>query len=414
MTERVPLHPDEALSIVQALPVATPREETVLLTEALDRALPRSVPAPMDSPPFDKAAMDGFAVRADDESERFRIVETIAAGDTPGGAAVPGGAGSTGPVGSTGATGGLQAGECARIMTGARVPVGTGKVVRVEFTEVNEGWMRLTQPEPLGNVIRRGENARAGSDLLTPRVLGPADIAVLAAMGIPSVSVAARPMVGIVATGSELRLPGEPLSDGQIYNSNSFSLCAQARRAGALTTDYGIVRDDRAVMTQTIARALAESDVLLLSGGVSIGDYDYVPEVLAECGVTVRFHKLRIKPGKPTLFGTTDRGFVFGLPGNPASTYVLFELFVAPLIQRLMGLTHQPIVHRGELAVELSRRIADRVEYLPARIADGVVEPCAYRGSNHINGVADANCLIRMELDQTHIAQGSVVHVRQI
>ena len=391
------LHPDNALELVLSVPVHV-GTELVPVTEAVGRVLPAPVLSPLDSPPFEKALMDGYAVRSADAGTAFRIVEVIAAGNTP--------------------RHKIGAGECAKIMTGAMMPEGADKVVRVEYTREEDGMMTLQRAEPGNNVLHKAENLKRGTSVIAPGILRTADIAVLASLGMDQVEVAVRPVVGVLTTGSELKRPGEPLEPGQIYNSNSYQMVAQAKSAGARAIDYGIVPDDKAATRDAIARAFSECDVVLLSGGVSMGDFDFVPSVLQELGVTTRFYKVRVKPGKPTLFGEREadgrRGYVFGLPGNPVSSYVIFELFVRPFLYHLAGHRYRPLMCRGVLAQEVARTDAERVEYRPARMEGARVIPLAYHGSSHLNALSGAQCLFKME-EGVHILEAeSEIDVRQL
>jgi len=394
------LHPDKALALIEALK-PEPRTEVVRLEEALGRALAEEVLAPEDSPPFPKAAMDGFAVSAADPGPSWRLAATLAAGDAPGRA--------------------LARGECAKIMTGAMMPPGADKVVRVEYTREQDGVVTLLTEEPYANVIARGENLRKGERVLGPRVLSPQDVGVLASLGRAEVRVAARPEVGVLATGSELRNPGEPLGPGQIYNSNGLQACAQVSAAGGRPRYYGIVRDEPAVLRGAVEKALAECDLLLLSGGVSMGELDFVPGVLRDCGAEILFHKVAIKPGKPTLFARRERegggspprpAYVFGLPGNPVSAFVIFEVFVRPLLARLLGLRYAPRTVRARLAESFQRRDAERVELRPVRLERGEVRALEFHGSAHLNALSGADGLLRLEAGVSRLEEGSWTDVR--
>jgi molybdopterin molybdotransferase len=394
------LHPDQALQHIEAV-THDPRTEPVALEEALGRALAEEVRAPEDSPPFAKAAMDGYAVSSSDPGPSFRLVATLAAGEVP---ARP-----------------LGRGECVKIMTGAMMPPGADKVLRVEFTRERDGVVTLRQEEPYANLIARGENLKAGDRVLGPQVLKPRDIGVLASLGLARVRVAVRPAVGVLATGSELRNPGESLGPGEIYNSNGLQLCAQVAASGGEPRYYGIVSDEPARMREAVMRALGECDLLLLSGGVSMGELDFVPGVLQDCGAEILFHKLAIKPGKPTLFarrfreegqGEAQTAYIFGLPGNPVSAYVIFEVLVRPLLYRLLGLSYRPRMVAARLAEAVKRRDAERVEFRPVRLEGGGVQALSYHGSAHLNALSEADALLRLDAGVLSLEEGSQVHVR--
>jgi molybdopterin molybdotransferase len=386
---------DTALHIVLSVEAGL-AEETVPIGKALGRVLSRAVVSPIDSPPFDKSAMDGFAVGSDDPSLELAILETIAAGDDP-----------IRPRE-------IQYGECVRIMTGAPLPPGTGRVIRKEFMEEAGGSARFIRPESGDNVVRRGSNLRAGETVLGPKILKAQDIGILAASGIGEVPVAVPPVVGIITTGSEIRAPGEPLGPGDIYDSNGPQLLAQLAATGCPSRFLGVVSDDPAALKEAVSSALARSDILLLTGGVSEGDFDYVPGCLEELGAEILFHRVAVKPGKPTLFARRGERFVFGLPGNPVSAFVIFEVLVKPLIYRRMGIHWEPRELPGRIDQEIRRKSGERDEFLPVQWAGDAVHPLKYHGSAHVNALADAEGLIRIRKGTTTIGKGAEVRVRQL
>lgn len=384
---------DEALEIISQVP---PRAgvESVSLDRALGRVLARRVASPIDSPPFSKSAMDGFAVRSEDDSVTFRIVDMVAAGGRPRRT--------------------LAVGECARIMTGAMLPPGAGRVIRKELVDEMDGTIQVMGPETGDNVIPQGSNLRAGDTVLTPRVLSPQDIGILAASGFASVDAAVPPSVGIISTGSEIRAPGDPLGPGEIYNSNAPQLAAQLARVGCASRFFGVVADQPEPLSRAIESALGSSELVLLTGGVSAGDFDFVPRCLAELGAHVLFHGVSVKPGKPTLLATRGSRYVFGLPGNPVSTFVIFEIFVKPFLLRWMGLDWTPRLLRARLGARVHRRGTERTEFLPVSARNGRVVPVAYHGSAHLNALADADGLIRVEKGVATLEEGTEVDVRPL
>jgi molybdopterin molybdotransferase len=385
------LDPDKALELIRTITL-NPETQTVPVAEACGRVLAEKVRARIDSPPFSKAAMDGFAVQGSDGSEKLRIMDTIAAGQVPHRR--------------------IDRGQCCRIMTGAMLPAGAERVIRVEFTEERDGWITVVQPETSDNVIRRGENLRAGQGLLEAKVLRPQDIGVLASQGIEAVRVAVSPLTGVITTGSELRSAGEKLEAGQIYNSNGPQLCAQLAEMNARCRYYGMVDDDPQKLSGILASALAECDLVLLSGGVSMGELDFVPEVLERQGARVHFHRLAIKPGKPTLFAQKGGKFIFGLPGNPVSTFIIFEVFVKMFLYRWMGLEYSPRTVRAALAETVRRRDSERLEYRPVRLEGNRVLPLDYHGSSHLSALRQAEGLIRIERGVSELTEGMEIDVR--
>lgn len=389
-------HPDEALALIalQAISALPEEPEEVPLERALGRVLARDLRARVDQPPFDKSAMDGFAWGSS-AADSFRVVRTLAAGavtDHP-----------------------LAPGECARIMTGAPLPPGAERVQRVEWTEEEpSGWIRFIKAESGDNIIRRGENQRAGDLLLSRRVLKPADIGILASSGYASVPVQRRAVLGVISTGDELRSPGEVLDPGKIYDSNGPQLAAQAAAAGCKVRPYGRFPDEPEALETVVRTALGECDLVVLSGGVSMGDFDFVPKVLERSGVEKLFHNLAMKPGKPTFLGRRENSFVLGLPGNPVSTFVNFEIMAKAVLARLRGLPYEPAVAPARLGREVRRGSADRVEFLPARLEGGTVNPIRYGGSSMLSALADANALLRMEIGQTILEKGADILVRLV
>lgn len=310
----------EALDAVLAAVVPLSDEEVPLL-QALGRAASQRIVSPEQVPTFANSAMDGFAVSgADLEAGRreFRVVVDIPAGRFVEEAVAPG--------------------EAARIMTGAPLPPGVDTVVQVEHTATAGDVMTVeTAPGAGANVRRAGEDVTVG-DVLFERGahLGAAEIGLLAAVGVERVRVARRPRVAILATGSELVAAGQPMQPGQIRNSNSFTAFGQAIAAGADPILLGIARDDLDETRRLLAAAL-ENDLVITSGGVSVGDYDFVKQVQDELGVQRRFWGIATKPGKPLAFGTRGDTMVFGVPGNPVASMVSFEMYVRPAILALQG-----------------------------------------------------------------------------
>ncbi len=374
----------------------------VPLELALDQVLSQEIVGLIDSPPFDNSSMDGYAVRASEAfaGARLRLVETV----QPAG----------GDLGLT-----LDAGEAIRIFTGAPLPTGADAVVMQEDVEVAGGIITLHEGvEPGENVRRRGGDVCAGQILLRRgEVLTPARLGLLASQGIPEVPIHARPLVQIVTTGDELVEPGAPLLPGEIYNSNSPMLQAAVARAGAIGAASHAI-DNPEILRETLSRALAAADLVVVAGGVSVGERDYVKETLTELGVETEFWRVRVKPGKPFLFGRHPDGtLVFGLPGNPVSAFVTFTLFVAPVIHRLLG--HE--VEAGPagpgtlsgIAAEAMANPGDRPHYLRGIVENGRVRLSGTQQSHAIYGLSRANCLIRLAPDQS-VAPGEPVIYRLI
>ncbi|MFE1881117.1 molybdotransferase-like divisome protein Glp [Streptomyces diastatochromogenes] len=399
------------------------------LLDAQGCVLVDDVTVPVSLPPFDNSSMDGYAVRVADvagATEEFPAVLEVV-GDVAAGAAH---LVRVGP------------GQAARIMTGAPLPPGAEAVVPVEWTdgglgagpasgmraralapEGAEGQVRVHRPaEARAHVRARGSDVKAGDLALEAgTVLGPPQIALLAAIGRGTVRVRPRPRVVVLSTGSELVQPGEELGKGQIYDSNSFALTAAARDAGAIAYRVGAVADDADTLRSAIEDQLIRADLLVTTGGVSVGAYDVVKEALShvgdedEAGGGIDFRKIAMQPGKPQGFGSIGRDHtpLLALPGNPVSSYVSFELFVRPAIRTLMGLED---VHRPRTRATLRSEKAlgspkGRRQFLRGTYADGEVTPVGGSGSHLIAALAHADALIVVPEDVESVEPGTDVEV---
>ncbi len=382
----------------------TGNTERIPIGDAFDRFSTEPIKSPMDLPPFSRSAMDGFAVRKEDLESRgpeasFEVVEIVAAGDTPGARVLPG--------------------KATQIMTGAALPEGADWVVRVEYSELVNGSVRFTQAEKSSNIVWAGENGKAGDLVVSPRRLGVHDIGTIAAIGIDSVVVLAKPRLGVLSTGDEIREPGEPIGPGQIYNSNALQLVAHGRRSGFSPTYYGIAGDTEEDLKRRLEPAFAENDVIVLSGGVSKGEFDYVPRALESFGVETVFHRVAMKPGRPTLFGVRDLGkdkrqYVFGLPGNPVSTFVTFELFAVRLLYRLAGLPAPTANRSAVLGTTIRKSDPERAEFIPVVVTEDLAEPVRYGGSSHLNALSQANGLLHLDSGITELSGGTRVAIRPL
>ncbi|WP_392966435.1 gephyrin-like molybdotransferase Glp [Streptomyces sp. LN245] len=399
------------------------------LLDAQGCVLLEDVTVPVSLPPFDNSSMDGYAVRVADvagASEEFPAVLTVVGDVAAGQADQP----HVGP------------GQAARIMTGAPLPPGAEAVVPVEWTdgglgegpvsrmrahstspEGSSGQVHVHRPaEARAHVRAKGSDVKAGDRALEAgTVLGPPQIGLLAAIGRGTVRVRPRPRVVVLSTGSELVQPDEELGTGQIYDSNSFALCAAARDAGAIAYRVGAVADDAETLRSTVEDQLVRADLLVTTGGVSVGAYDVVKEALSsvgdedEEGGGIDFRTLAMQPGKPQGFGSIgpDHIPLLALPGNPVSSYVSFELFVRPAIRTLMGL---PDVHRPTIRAKLSADKAltspkGRRQFLRGTYADGTVTPVGGAGSHLVAALAHADALIVVPEQDTSVEPGAEVEV---
>ncbi|HYN02424.1 MAG TPA: gephyrin-like molybdotransferase Glp [Vicinamibacteria bacterium] len=385
---------EEALEIVLRESPALPFEE-VALDDALSRVLAGDVASDSDLPPFDRAAMDGYALRAADVAgapAALEVVGEVRAGQWPDLTVGPG--------------------QAVRIMTGAPVPPGADAVQQVEKTQpLDEFRVTILSAVAEGaNVAPRGSEVRAGDLVLARgRVIDPAAIAVLASAGRARVRVARRPVVALLVTGDEIVEVSATPAPGQIRNSNGPAVAAQARLAGATVRLLGVAPDRQDAIAEALRAGLA-ADVLVVSGGVSAGDYDLVEPALLELGAAFLFTKVAVKPGAPLVFGRRGATLVFGLPGNPVSAQVTFDLFVRPALLKMQGAT---VVSRPRVRVELLvgvKNRSGRKSHVPARVRfEGgrlVARPLRSMGSGDLAAHARANALVVIEADRLQAVAG--------
>ena len=386
------------LSSVKTLPA-----EAIPLAEALGRILARDIKARENIPPFNKATMDGYAVRAADTlaAERDNAVELEVMEDLPAGRVSRK---SVGP------------GQAVRIMTGAPLPKSADAVVMVEDTEKSGSCVKVRRTvRPADNTGQAGEDLRKGEMVLERGdMIGPAETGLLAAAGLARVPVVRRPRVDVIATGDEIVEPGEKKAPGQIRNSNGPALLAMARRAGAEARYLGIARDRTSSLRVKLARA-KRADILVLSGGVSVGDYDLVKDELLAAGVRLVFWQVRIKPGKPIFCGQRGRQLVFGLPGNPTSAMVTFLLFVQPAIGRMLGRKcPQPKEGRAILTEEVVLK-PGRTQFLRGVLdADGttlMAAPYSDQKSGVLRSMVRSQVLIIVPADVSRLEKGGEVKI---
>ena len=391
MDELLALEAAQALVLERARPLGV---EWVALSEAIGRVLAEPAAAVVDLPPFPSSAMDGYAVRSADTPGRLPVVQRVAAG-----------APATRP---------LTQGEAMGIATGGMVPEGADAVIQHERVVANDNEIEIPEGVANGaNVRPVGRDVAAGHAVVPAGArLGPAQIGALAAAGVAEVVCGRRPRVAVLTTGTELREPGSPLGPGEVYEANGVMLAAQLAAEGALVTRLAAVADDDEEHRQALAQGL-EHDVLVTSGGVSVGPHDLVRRVEAELGVKEVFWRVAVRPGKPVSFGVRGATLVFGLPGNPVSSLVGCELFVRPALRALQGTTDPgPWFAAGRLTVTVERNPA-RDDLLRARATvtdDGVaLEPVSGQESHMIVRAAEANALALVPRGDGELRAGSVV-----
>ncbi len=389
---------EKALSIVLEQVRRTSATETCALAEAVGRLLAEDIAAPRDIPPFDRVAVDGYACRRADIGDELEVTGILPAGHDP--------------------KERVGAGKCIKVMTGAILPAGADMVFMVEDArETSEGRrVRFTGDERAarrGNYAPRGEDRKKGAIVLGKGTrIETRHITILASLGAARVPVMVRPLVGVLATGDELVEPGtEPLPH-QIVNANAYQTAAQLRDCGVLSRYFGIVKDDRESLTRAIGEARDVCDLILLSGGVSAGDFDFVPQAFAANGYATRFDRVAIKPGKPTTFAVAGDRVLFGLPGNPVSVFITFELLVRPFLYALMGSSFEPRIWRLPLGESTRRADPERDTMLLVRIADGHVFPIPNNGSGDYTTLAAADGIIRLPAGSPQLMKGTTVDVR--
>lgn len=387
---------DEARERVLAAARPLPAD-VVAPAAALGRVLAEDVAAAEDLPPFDSSAMDGFAV-AEAAGGELRVVDEARAGAP--------------------ARRGPAPGEAVAISTGAMVPEGTAAVVPVERTDARDGLVHAEAVADGANIRRAGEDVRAGEVVLRAGTqVGPAEVAMLASLGRTEVRCGGVPRVAVVVTGDELVEPGRPLGPGQIRDSNAPALAALATAAGARVTATRRVGDDFARTVDALGTALGEADVVCVSGGVSVGEHDHVKPALAELGVEERFWGVALKPGKPTWFGTRGDALVFGLPGNPVSAMVTFQLFAQPALEALRGA--EPSRARLRARLEAPVRLNPRREQaIRCRLTAGDegwrADPTGPQGSHQISSMLGAGALALVPAGEGELPAGALVHVEPL
>jgi molybdopterin molybdotransferase len=388
---------DEALAILEQRIAALP-SEVITLDEALDRVLAEDIVAAVDVPPFDRAAVDGYGVRARDTfgaSDYNSIPLTLKGQVFPGRALALV----------------LGENEAVRIMTGAPLPAGADAVVMAEYAEEEGDTVNISQPiSPLKNVGRIGEDIRQGDVVLRcGRRLRPQDLGVLASIQLAQIPVYRRPTVALIATGNELVEVGEPLSGCNIVDSNSLTLSGLARRLGAIAVRKGIVRDDYALIKEAIQKA--PEDVVIITGGTSVGAEDYAPLIIQELG-ELMVHGVAMRPSSPVGFGFVQQRPIFLIPGNPVSALVAFDAFVGPTLQRMQGL--QPVYPYAKVRGKLTRKIASaigRVDFVRVRLSEAAVDPLRVTGASILSSTTRADGFVIVDKNSEGLDEGQEVEV---
>lgn len=392
----IPLN--DALDIVdRVLSVGTLSRRKVALRDGVGQTLAEDQVSRLQLPPFDKAAMDGYAILEGDVRDRYQVLETVLAGSAP--AAM------------------LEPGTAVKVMTGAPVPAGAGQVIPVEHVRSQAGAIELTHATHDRNICRQGEDVRAGDLILRRGVrLGALEVASLIGCGITEVEVFRPIRIAVLSTGDELVDDPRKLGSASIMNTNGPMLAMLARQFSMDVVREESLPDDRAATVAAIAAAVALADLVVLSGGVSVGDHDFVGAALAEAGLRVHFSAVAVKPGRPLTFATGtvpaagSGAAVFGLPGNPVSVYVMFHLFVLRAAARMCGVSRQLREITLTLGRDLRRHKVDRVEYAPARIdEDGTAVAVEFHGSAHLTALTEADGFLIVPIGEAHLPAGRPV-----
>lgn len=371
--------------------------EKVDINDSLNRILAEDVVSDIEMPPFDKSSMDGYACRKKDIKNELEVIEVIQAGKAPEKT--------------------ISKNKCSKIMTGAMIPEGADCVVMVEYSQTTgDNKVRFSINTTDNNISYKAEDIKKGESVLKKGTkLKSQHIAVLASVGCVKPLVTKQPRIGIISTGSELVEPHLMPELSKIRNSNAYQLIAQVIKTGAVPNYIGIASDSEEVTYNIVKQALTDNDVIILTGGVSMGDYDFVPEILEKANIKLLFKTIAIKPGKPTIFGTYNLKRCFGLPGNPVSSFILFELLVKPLLHKMMGADYKPLNIRMPIGIDYKRKKTERESWIPVMLnSKGFVIPIEYHGSAHINSLIHADGIISIPIGKENINKGEIVYVRQI
>ncbi len=387
---------EEALDIITKSAIPLPTEK-IRLEDSLGRVLSADVFSDIDMPPFDKSAVDGYACRRDDLEKELTVLETIPAGKVPAKY--------------------INEGECSKLMTGGMLPKGADTVIMVEDVEVTgTDTIRFVASRTAPNYCTTAEDITKGEKVLDKGTLiRPQEIAILASVGCANPEVYMQPRIGIISTGDELVEPAETPALSQIRNSNAYQLQAQARRVDCKATYFGIAIDTEEATLQIIQQTASESDIVILTGGISAGDFDFVPAVILQAGFDIKFRSLAVQPGKPVIFATRGNQYLVALPGNPVSSFVQFELLVKHLIRLISGNKTPVIRLKVPMGVDYTRKKSERKTFFPVYLsAEGTAMPVEYHGSAHIHSYIHAQGIATIEIGKNQINKGTLVDVRLI
>lgn len=385
---------EEALEIVSdaAKPLST---ERIKLADCLGRILAADVYSDMDMPPFDKSAVDGYACRNSDLAFELKVLEIIPAGKVPQFT--------------------IQEGQCSKLMTGGMLPEDADTVIMIEDVEITgKDTIRYKKDSSPANICYLAEDIHKGDKVLRQGTrIRPQEVAILATVGAANPLIYSKVRIGIITTGDELVEPDQAPGISQIRNSNAWQLLAQAQQAGYTPSYYGIAVDDEAKTLELIEKAVQENDIVVLTGGISVGDFDFVPEVLIKAGFNLRFRSIAVQPGKPSIFAIRNRKYLFALPGNPVSSFVQFELLIRHLVNSMTGCFDSERTKQLPMGIDYRRKRTDRKAFIPVTVTfEGKVVPVEYHGSAHIHSYINADGIMSVEIGTKEISKGTHVDVR--
>jgi molybdopterin molybdotransferase len=387
---------NEILEIIKSIPPNF-KPEVIELKDALNRVLQEDIFADADMPPFHKSAMDGYACHLEDIGNEMEVLETIQAGML-----------ATKTVGKN---------QCSKIMTGAAVPDGCDCVFKVEDSEsVTTKTVRCTNSHTMKNICYKGEDFKTGELLIKKgMIINVSQMAVMAGVGKVNITVSAQPKISLIATGNELVEPHEKPENGKIRNSNSSQIISQLRKMNLEANYIGLAKDDFESLTQLFNKTFEDSDFVIFTGGASVGDFDFIPEILKKQDFNVLWDRTGIKPGNPMTFSQKGDKYCFGLSGNPVSSLIQFEMIAKPVIYKLLGANYRPFRIKAPLSFDFKQRFADRLILKPVIINEnGLVESVPFNGSADINALVFANALMEIQLGQTEILKGGLAYVRPL
>lgn len=387
---------EEALNIINKNSLEITGTERLELEASLNRVLAEDVFSDMDFPSFDKSAMDGYAIRREDINKKLKVLEFIPAGKMPEKCVI--------------------SGTCSNIMTGAMVPEGADMVVMQEDIVIDGDFISIENLSSKQNILKQAEDLKLGSLILNKGThIKPVHIGLLASVGISKPLVYKLPVVSVLSTGNELVSPDEKPEPPKIRNSNSVQLISLANELGAKTFNLDQVNDDLEMIFETVKRALAVSDIVVLTGGASVGEYDFTEKVFNRLNADTHFSRLAIQPGKPVLFATVSGKYLFGLSGNPVSSFVQFQLLVKPLLNNLMGKENREKIFKLPISVDKRRKKSERMLFFPIRINEKMeAESIDYHGSAHLNAYQIADGMASFPIGINEFKKGTIINVRPI